>query len=151
MKTIALVLALTVTVGACQTNKQNTGTLLGGAIGGLLGSQVGSGTGQMAAVGLGVLLGGLAGQSVGKSLDDLDRMKIQQTSQHTLETSKDGQSASWRNPNSGNHGTVTPLRTYQQAGAYCREFQQTVTVGGKQESAYGTACRQPDGSWRIKS
>jgi surface antigen len=26
-----------------------------------------------------------------------------------------------------------------------------VTVGGRAEQAYGTACRQPDGSWQIVS
>jgi hypothetical protein len=29
-----------------------------------------------------------------------------------------------------------------------REYQTTVTVGGRQVEAYGTACLQPDGSWR---
>ena len=30
----------------------------------------------------------------------------------------------------------------------CREFQRTITIGGKTEKAYGTACRQPDGTWK---
>ena len=25
-----------------------------------------------------------------------------------------------------------------------------VTIGGKDEKAYGTACRQPDGSWKVQ-
>ncbi|MCG8696401.1 MAG: hypothetical protein MI806_34710 [Minwuiales bacterium] len=29
-----------------------------------------------------------------------------------------------------------------------REYQTTVTVGGQQVDGYGTACLQPDGSWR---
>jgi hypothetical protein len=33
--------------------------------------------------------------------------------------------------------------------AECREFQQTITVGGQTQEAYGTACRQSDGSWKI--
>jgi surface antigen len=41
--------------------------------------------------------------------------------------------------------------TDTRTGAYCREFQQTVTIGGKTESAYGTACRQPDGTWKVVS
>jgi surface antigen len=45
---------------------------------------------------------------------------------------------------------VTPVRTYQSGGTYCREFQSNVVIGGKDEKAYGTACRQPDGSWKIK-
>jgi surface antigen len=56
----------------------------------------------------------------------------------------------WDNPNSGNHGSFTPMRTYRTSrGQPCREFQQKVTVGGRTEDAYGTACRQSDGSWRI--
>jgi len=31
----------------------------------------------------------------------------------------------------------------------CREYQQTITVGGRTERAYGTACKQADGSWKI--
>ncbi len=50
----------------------------------------------------------------------------------------------------GAHGTITTVRDgTSSAGRYCREFQQTATVGGRTESAYGTACRQPDGSWEI--
>ena len=49
-------------------------------------------------------------------------------------------------------GSVTVLRDGSStAGRYCREFQQEVTVGGKTERAYGTACRQPDGAWEIIS
>lgn len=36
-------------------------------------------------------------------------------------------------------------------GAPCREYTTTVIVGGQEQSAYGTACRQPDGSWKISS
>lgn len=37
------------------------------------------------------------------------------------------------------------------AGEYCREYTKTVTVGGKLQSSYGTACLQPDGDWKIIS
>lgn len=33
------------------------------------------------------------------------------------------------------------------AGQYCREYTQTVYIGGRAVEAYGTACQQPDGSW----
>lgn len=49
-------------------------------------------------------------------------------------------------------GAVTALRDGTgSTGEYCREFQQEVTVGGRSERAYGTACRQPDGAWKIVS
>lgn len=37
------------------------------------------------------------------------------------------------------------------SGRYCREFQQEVSIGGRTEQAYGTACRKPDGSWEVIS
>lgn len=32
---------------------------------------------------------------------------------------------------------------------YCREFQRDIIIDGKPERAYGTACLQPDGTWKI--
>ncbi|MFZ4540353.1 MAG: hypothetical protein ACOYNL_00905 [Rickettsiales bacterium] len=34
-------------------------------------------------------------------------------------------------------------------GAYCREYQQQVVVGGRMRDSYGTACMQPDGDWKV--
>ena len=33
--------------------------------------------------------------------------------------------------------------------AECREFQQTITIAGQTHKAFGTACRQADGTWKI--
>ena len=36
--------------------------------------------------------------------------------------------------------------------AYCREIIiEDVVIGGVEQQAYGTACREPDGSWKIKN
>lgn len=32
----------------------------------------------------------------------------------------------------------------------CREFNTPVTIGGQQQQAVGTACLQPDGSWKVQ-
>jgi len=32
---------------------------------------------------------------------------------------------------------------------YCREYQMTITVGGKEQESWGQACRLPDGSWKV--
>lgn len=154
-KVIAAVLAAALGLAGCAEHerpgtKETVGGLGGAALGGLLGAQVGDGTGQLAATAAGAVLGGLVGSSVGRSLDEVDRMKAARTTQQALETNRTGQSASWTNPDTGHQGTVTPVDTYQRGdGAYCREFQQTVTIGGRTEQAYGTACRQPDGTWKI--
>lgn len=44
-----------------------------------------------------------------------------------------------------------PARRPQAAPAkpYCREFQRKVAVGERPERAYGVACLQPDGSWKV--
>jgi len=47
-------------------------------------------------------------------------------------------------------GSVTTVREgTSTTGRQCREFQQTVTIGGKSEQAYGTACLQADGAWEV--
>jgi len=146
---------LLVVLGACTQGgygqKQTLGTLIGAGLGGLAGSQIGSGTGQLAAVGVGVLLGALLGHEVGKSLDQADRMYANRAAHQAFEYGPAGVTRSWRNPDTGHYGTITPTHTYQLAatGQYCREYQTTVTVGGNTERAYGKACRQPDGSWQI--
>jgi surface antigen len=100
----------------------------------------------------GALLGGLAGGAIGNRMDAADKQQQAQAAQKAFETTPAGQSVPWRNPDTGNNGLVTPVRTYQASnGQYCREFQQTITVGGENHNAYGTACRQPDGSWKIVS
>ena len=93
------------------------------------------------------LAGGLIGNQLAMQLTCQDQSYLGQSTERSLSS---GQPVSWRNPDTGNYGEVTPVRTYNsQSGQYCREFQQTIYVGGKQENGYGTACRQPDGSWRI--
>ena len=42
-----------------------------------------------------------------------------------------------------------PYRTAD--GRYCREYQAHVVVNGMPQSSYGTACLQPDGSWRVEN
>jgi surface antigen len=149
---VLIVGAISVSLAGCEGvgQKQAGGGVIGGAAGGLLGSQIGSGSGRLAATAAGALLGVLAGSEAGKSLDRADQLHAQQTTQTALEGNQTGAVSSWNNPDSGHSGTVTPMRTYQTAqGQYCREFQQTVTINAKTESAYGTACRQPDGTWKI--
>jgi len=151
-KKVAIAALLAVSLASCAGRGPNEtgGAVLGGALGGVVGSQFGQGRGQLAMVGLGALLGAFAGSQAGKSLDKADEEYARQTAYHALEVAPAGNQQTWNNPDSGNHGTVTPTRTYQQAdGTYCREFQQTIVVGGETQDAFGTACRQPDGTWKI--
>ena len=60
-----------------------------------------------------------------------------------------GVPVSWQDPGNDYAYTVTPINTYENAGRYCREYQAVATVGGRYQETYGTACRQPDGSWEV--
>ena len=156
MKTskFVLVFAVVAMLSACAENqnsqKQTLGTILGAGLGALAGSQIGSGKGKLAAVAIGALGGAFAGGQLGKSLDDVDRIKAGQTQQTTLENNKDGVSSTWNNPNTGHNGRITPTSTQRaSSGEYCREYEHEITVDGRNEVVKGTACRQPDGSWRV--
>jgi surface antigen len=129
--------------------KQTAGTVLGAIGGGLLGAQVGDGAGQLAATAAGTLVGAWLGSEVGASLDRADRTYAQQATYTALEHNSTGTASTWRNPDTGHYGAVTPTRTYKTAERDCRDYEQTVVVDGQQEIIRGTACREPDGTWRA--
>ena len=129
--------------------KQTAGTVLGAIGGGLLGAQVGKGAGQLAATAAGTLAGAWLGSEVGASLDRADRLYAQQATYTALEQNPTGTASTWRNPDTGHYGAVTPTRTYRTAARDCRDFEQTVVIDGQQQTVYGTACREADGTWRA--
>ncbi len=140
-------------LSACESVQNNpktsAGTLLGGIGGAVIGSQFGGGTGQIAATAAGTLIGALIGSEIGKSLDRADQQYAMQA-QSRAYTAPVGETISWNNPESGNYGSFTPTRDGRtSSGAYCREYRTTVTIDGRYETAYGTACQQPDGTWRV--
>ena len=150
-ESIAVLLLVVTLATGCQTIQDNpktsVGAFGGAAFGGLIAAAAGGGGAAIAgAVIGGALLGGLAGNM----LDQRDKRMAAEAQQRALETAPTGQPVSWTNPDSGHSGTVTATRTYQSEGGYCREFQNDVIIGGKSEKAYGTACRQPDGSWKVQ-
>ncbi len=127
--------------------KATVGGLAGGAGGGLLAAAI---TSNPAGIAAGVILGGLAGGAIGDALDQRDKELAMKAAQQSLEAKQTGSTQAWKNPDSGNSGSFTPTRTYQDgSGQYCREYRQTITVGDKTEKAFGTACRQADGSWKV--
>ncbi|WP_425449978.1 RT0821/Lpp0805 family surface protein [Virgifigura deserti] len=156
MKRVLAIVALVLLVGGCENydrgTKETGGTILGGIGGALLGSQIGGGSGKIAATAAGTLLGAWIGNEVGRSLDRADQLEAEQTAVRALERNPDGQRSTWQNPNTGASGYTEPVRTYETAGGTpCREYQTTVIIDGRSETATGTACRQSDGTWRIAS
>jgi len=153
MRSVLLVTVFALALSGCQTGsmggKESVGTVGGAIAGGLIGSRFGGGAGKLVAVGAGTLLGAFVGREIGSSLDKADHQYAEQASQRAY-AAPIGERVVWNNPQSGNSGVVVPVRDgYTPSGSYCREFQQTIMVGGRSEQAFGTACRQPDGSWKI--
>lgn len=106
--------------------------------------------GKLVAVAVGTLAGAMLGGTIERSLVWGERTAVERWTGKGHEVASANRKDTWRNPNSGNHGTVTPTRTYETAqGDVCREFWQTIAVGGKTETSFGRACREADGNWRI--
>ncbi len=144
---------LTLMLAACVTDgnqKQMAGKLLGAGVGAYAGSKVGKGSGQLAAVAVGALGGAFIGGAIGESLDKADKLYAGRAQSQAL-AAPIGEPISWRNPDSGNSGAVVATRegTNRASGAYCREYQTTITVDQQPRTAFGTACRQPDGAWKM--
>jgi surface antigen len=135
---VLLIIIVFSLVGCTQPmgSKEGAGTLLGATAGAILGSSVGKGKGNVVAIAIGTLAGAFFGQEVGRSLDRADRIAMGQNAQYSLEHTRNHETTRWNNPDSGNSGSMMPTRTYQQTtGQYCREYRQTVIVGGKKQDA----------------
>jgi surface antigen len=120
------------------------GGVIGGTVGGVAGSQIGKGRGKTAATIGGAIVGVLVGASIGRSMDEVDQNCIGRI----LEHAPDRRRVNWESER-GEEYAVMPLRTFQAEGMYCREYQTAATIGGRVQHVYGTACRQPDGAWKI--
>lgn len=87
-----------------------------------------------------------------KLLDNLneDQQRAHEAAQIRATEAAVGETVYWNRD--GASGSVKVLRDgTSTTGRYCREFQQEVTIGGQGEAAYGTACRNSDGSWEVVS
>ena len=150
MKVLAVMLASVMLAGCGQVAKEEVGAVIGAGLGGLAGSFIGDGGGKLVAVGVGTMLGAIIGGETGKSLDRADKLAMADAQHDALEYGASGTTTAWQNPDSGNAGEIVPQPAFRQAdGTYCREFQQTIIVGAEMVSAYGIACRQPDGTWKL--
>ena len=147
--TLSSAIAMAVIASGCATYQgpqEQGGMVIGGILGGVLGSEVHDHSIRTAAIIAGTLAGAAIGGAIGRSMDTTDRLRTAQT----LETVRTGVPAQWRNPDTGNQYAVVPTRTYETAAGPCREYTIDALIGGRKEKVYGTACRQPDGSWQIK-
>jgi surface antigen len=99
----------------------------------------------------GTLFGALLAGNVGAGISGSD-VPIARQAIADAHATRAGARVEWRNPETGNGGSITPIREgYAQNGAFCREYHQSLTVAGRTEQVLGISCRQPDGQWRLVS
>jgi surface antigen len=94
---------------------------------------------------------GTRGTGLKAQLTPGDREMNRKCINKTLNEAPTGKTWSWKNPKTGNGGTVTPTTPRKREGAeVCRDFNETVTLkDGRSEQINGHACKKPDGSWSI--
>lgn len=87
-----------------------------------------------------------------KVLDSIDEasQRAHEAAQIEATTAAVGEKIIWETDTSSGY-VVATKEGQTTSGQTCREFQQTVTIGGESETAYGTACLQADGSWKMQS
>lgn len=153
----AAVAALSVGLVAASAAPSRAGDL-DPLFGGLIGGGIGSGIGYAAGHGKGAAIGGILGLGLGAliaaSLDD-DRHHPR----HVAYAPPPPVYAPpvytpppvYRAPYEPSYQTAPydPYAPAQYSSAYCRQYSGNLNIGGVRQPSYGTACMQPDGTWRI--
>ncbi|GLK84905.1 glycine zipper domain-containing protein [Ancylobacter defluvii] len=136
------------TLAGCTATQENPNMVGGAATGALAGGVIGAIAGRnVAGAAIGALAGGLIGGAIGSALDEQDRQRARQAEMQALEYGNPGAPVSWRGED-GNYGTIVPGPTYARGSSpRCREFTHTIYIDGQPQTARGTACRNPDGTW----
>ena len=78
-----------------------------------------------------------------------DTALADEAAQQALENLKSGKTLRWENPETGNGGSVVPVKTYYNDAkrTYCREYRELIFVGDRSERYADIACRNPRGRW----
>ena len=139
-------------LAGCQSGpKQGFGQVAGGVTGALIGSQFGSGSGKLAATALGAVVGTMIGGEIGRN-------STRPTSApSTMPNTRRSNMAipARRSPGRIRAAAITarsfPGPGYKVNTYDCRDYTHTIYISGQPQVARGTACRQPDGTWKPVS
>jgi surface antigen len=91
---------------------------------------------------------GLLGTTIGVGVADIDRKIGLNAEYRALERGEAAVAVEWRG-RAGSAGVVVPGPSYKINDYDCRRFTHTVSLRGTTESATATACRTPEGVWRL--
>jgi surface antigen len=82
-------------------------------------------------------------------MSDSDVRTANETLDRALETLPSGASIGWSNPSNGHSGSVRPVQTafVPARNTYCRDYEETLTIGRRTDRYRDTACRNSQGQW----
>lgn len=85
------------------------------------------------------------------ALDKRDCLMVRQTIRHALEYAPDGQASIWKNPASGNGGTIFIVSTANQEGYMpaVRTYKMVMQTSKGSQTVEGIGRRQADGTWAL--
>ncbi len=79
-----------------------------------------------------------------------DRVYLNKSLHHALEKTNTGHVTHWRDPISGNFGTITPTSIDKRHdGIFCRDYEETVTIKKHTTKYHHKACRESDNHWKT--
>ncbi|HBA45410.1 TPA: hypothetical protein DCZ31_05675 [Patescibacteria group bacterium] len=138
---VVLLLALSLSVFGCGSKGQ-TGAAAGALGGALLGQAIGH---NAAGTLIGAAVGGGLGYMIGNEMDKSDAEAMNRA----YEQNRNGQTSSWRNPNTGDSYRVTPKKTYhdRRTNQDCRDAEVLATINGQPKKLIQKACRDNQGNW----
>jgi surface antigen len=80
---------------------------------------------------------------------DKDWEILKETGKKVLNNGKDGETVSWENQESDNHGSFKPVSTSTANGQTCRVIEIRNYSGNLSGKAVYTFCKQDDGKWKV--
>jgi len=146
----AIILMVPLFMAACGPgNKQGTGTIVGATAGAVAGAAIGGPSNRVGGAAIGAVAGGLIGNVIGHDMDERDRQLAEAAQYQALEYGHSGAPTPWDNPENQHRGQIVPGKPYVQNGLNCRPYTHTIYISCQPQTARGTACRQPDGTWKT--
>ncbi|HEU0117391.1 MAG TPA: glycine zipper 2TM domain-containing protein [Alphaproteobacteria bacterium] len=121
------------------------GTALGAGVGGVIGNQFGRGGGNTAATLGGVVAGGYIG-------NQLTAPRLTSSAPVTgayYAYTPPPQFMPYAPNYVAPPAPPSPIYADDDSGSFCREYSEKVRIGNQVRESYGTACLQPDGTWRA--
>ena len=124
-------------------------TTLGGGAGTLTPKLISAPANPAQPVNNGISGGGLVGGEFGAKLVKSDRQIALNAEYKALEYGKGSEAIDWSGATGSVGGKVIAGQPYRVGSQDCRQYSHTITSAGVDQSARGTACRNPDGTWTL--